>query len=551
MSDAVTSLQNAIQTKAILRKEDQRLLSRSGGDLDWLIDLRPLFLDVDMLGRISAEFWRRYEKEGPFQLAAMEVAAIPLLTALQISAKKRGISLNGFIIRKERKSYGTARNIEGVVTDEPVILIDDILNSGGSLERGLTVIRDEGATLKEIFVVIDYESTTGMYWRARNQIAVQSIFKLSDFGLKMRSRAADPLAIDYEVTWRFYEKGAFPYSSVPKSTPLLIGSKLVMGLENGTMVCIDAKDGREVWRFPVPVKHNKGIWSSPAHHEGKIYFGAYNGVVYCLDAQSGAEIWRNPCCEWIGSSPLIVPEHNMLYIGLEYERPRQKGSHAALDLTTGQRIWEYGLKQYEHGSAAYYPKKDLVIFGSNDHFIIAHDAKTGQKVWQHDTQRSIKYAPAIDRERERVVAASFDGNIYVLDANTGDRLAAIQTDDICYTTPLVAHERIFAGSGDRHLYVIDAQTLELIDKIECRARVYSSPRLLNGLVVFGTNGGRLIEMDPDTLQIRGQARLPDAIPNAISSKEDGTMLYVATHMNEVFGISRKVLSSQIAGQIVD
>lgn len=534
------SLKDIIETQAILKGADQRLLSRSGGELDWLIDLRPLFLDVDTLSRISAEFWKRYENAGPFQVAAMEVAAIPLLTALQISAKKRGLTLNGFIIRKERKTYGTSRNIEGTVTGDPVILLDDILNSGESLSRGLAVLAQENLVLKEIYVVIDYESPAGMYWRDQRGVTVQSLFKLAEFGLKIRSHKNEPMKIDYEAQWRFYEKGAFPYSTVPKSTPLLLGETIVMGLENGTMVCIDAADGSEVWRFPVPVKHSKGIWSSPAHHKGCIYFGAYNGVVYCLDARTGEAIWQNPCCEWIGSSPLIVPEHNLLYIGLEAERPRQKGSHAAFDLDTGARVWEYGLIQYEHGSAVYYPDKDLVIFGSNDHFIIAHEAKTGKKVWQHDTKRSIKYAPALDAQRKQIVAASFDGNIYVVDADTGARKAAIQTNDICYTTPLVTHNRIFCGSGDRHLYVIDADTLELIDKVDCRARVYCSPRLLNGHVVFGTNGGRLVEVVPDTLELVGVTTLPDAIPNAVSASADGKMLYVSTHMNELYGIERRV-----------
>lgn len=538
---APDDLRKIIESKAILRQGDgeDRILSRGGEALEWIIDLRPLFLDVAILSQISAEFWKRYEKAGPFQLAAMEVAAIPLMTALQISGRKRGMDLNGFIIRKERKSYGTARNIEGVVTDAPVILVDDLLNSGESLERARAVIEHEGAKLKEIFVVIDYESPDGIYWRQKNDITVKSLFPLSAFGLSVKHDYTPP-SIDYTVTWRFYEKGAFPFANVPKSTPLLLGDRLVMGLENGTMVCVSAKDGTEIWRYKVPVKHNKGIWSSPAHHGGRIYFGAYNGVVYCLDALTGGEIWQNPCCEWIGSSPLIVPRHNALYIGLEYERPRQKGSHAALNLDTGARLWEYGLKEYEHGSAVYYPNKDYVVFGSNDHFIIAHDAKTGEKKWQHDTLRSIKYAPAFDNIRDRIVAASFDGNIYVLDADTGERLGAVKTGDICYTTPLVTHGRIFAGSGDRHLYIIDADTLELEKKIDCGARVYSSPRLLNGHVVFGTNGGMLIEMDPETLEVKGQARLPDSLPNAVSASPDGRMLYVSTHMNELYGIERKL-----------
>lgn len=532
-------LHSYIASQSIFHSGDKQLLSRQGTLLKWMIDLRPMFLNVSALNHLCAEFWKRYEDQWPFQIAAMEMASIPLLTALQISGKKRGFDLNGVIIRKVRKEYGSASNIEGTLNDDPVIVIDDTLNSGESLTRAQTVLDSEHKTLKEIFVIIDYHSSTGLGWRKQNNLKVHGLFKLSEFDLSITDPLFIPPEWHYEIQWRFYEKGAFPFSTAPKSTPLLVEDKIVMGLESGAMVCVSAKDGREIWRFDIPVTHRKGVWSSPAHHNGKIYFGAYNGNVYCLNLADGSEVWKNPCCEYIGSSPLIVAAHNALYIGLEYERPREKGSHAAFDLDTGARLWEIGLKQYEHGSAAYYAPEDLVIFGSNDHCVVAREAKTGKTVWQHDTLRSIKYAPAVDEESGMVACASFDGNIYVLNAKNGERLAAIQTDDICYTTPLFAQGKIFSGSGDRHLYIIDAKTGALLHKMDCGARVYSSPRLLNGHVVFGTNGGRIYEIDPDSFLVKGMAQLPDSVPNALSASTDGTMLYAATHMNEIYGIARQ------------
>ena len=65
---------------------------------------------------------------------------------------------------------------------------------------------------------------------------------------------------------------------------------------------------------------------------GRIYFGAYNGSVYCLDAKTGREVWRHPLCEWVGSSPLVLLQHGTLAIGLEYARPRAGGSVCELSL---------------------------------------------------------------------------------------------------------------------------------------------------------------------------------------------------------------------------
>ena len=180
----------------------------------------------------------------------------------------------------------------------------------------------------------------------------------------------------------------------------------------------------------------------------------------------------------------------------------------------------------------------MVIFGNADHDITAYDADTGKRVWKHETIRSIKYPPAVDLERKLVVATSFDGNIYILDAETGKRKGAIETNDICYTTPLITHGKIFAGSGDRHFYVIDADNYQLIEKIDMHARVYSSPRLIDGMVMFGTSGGRLIEMNPDTLKIDSHAQMADALTNAISASPEGDVLYVSTVMNELYAVKR-------------
>jgi outer membrane protein assembly factor BamB len=305
------------------------------------------------------------------------------------------------------------------------------------------------------------------------------------------------------------------------------------------MCAIDANTGKESWCFEAKGAFKpKGIWSSPCHANGKIYFGAYNGDVYCLDAKSGSEVWSNPCCEWVGSSPLLVTEHDLVFIGLEYEKQNKKGSIAALSARTGQKKWEHWLDQYQHGSGVYWRKGDLVIFGTNDHTVVALSAPTGKLAWQFKTGRSVKHAPAIDGETGIVAFASFDKSIYILDVATGEKKAEIPTQNICYTTPLIHDGLLFCGSGDRHLYVVSLATMSLIKKIEVGARVYSSPRVVAGRVIFGTSGGRVIEVDPQSLEIVGVTVVPDAVTNAIAVAADGSRIFVPTYMNEIYCVER-------------
>lgn len=518
--------------------DEQPIMSPKGAKQKWLIDLRPVLLNTEALNIITDIFWDQFVEDLPFQIGGMEVAAVPLVTALLMKAEQRGIKTNGFIIRKERKRTGLGKIVEGQLNDDPIVLVDDIFNSGSSLEKARVALEQAGKKIDQIFVILNYEGNAGKSWQNKQNLLVNYLFNLDPFEVELSSKKHKEPNMDYLILWRFYEPGAFPFHIVPKSTPLLVGDHLYMGTESGKMFCIDRHTGKPVWVFETKTHHPKGIWSSPAHHDGKIFFGAYNGIAYCLDAKTGEEIWRNPCCEFIGSSPLIVPEKEMMYLGLEHQRPRQMGSNAAFNIKTSERLWERAQRKYQHGSAAYYAPKNLVIFGNADHDITAYDADTGKRVWKHETIRSIKYPPAVDLERKLVVATSFDGNIYILDAETGKRKGAIETNDICYTTPLITHGKIFAGSGDRHFYVIDADNYQLIEKIDMHARVYSSPRLIDGMVMFGTSGGRLIEMNPDTLKIDSHAQMADALTNAISASPEGDVLYVSTVMNELYAVKR-------------
>lgn len=540
MSDKMRlrEIHKAISAKCInTRESGTRMIAPNGSSQDWLIDLRRVFLDREILQSIAAAFWARFEGRGPFQIAGMETAAIPLLTAIMLKAPENR-PVNAFIIRKERKTYGLGNSIEGTVTDEPVILVDDILNSGFSAEKAYQSVTQAGHSVREIFVVIDYKSAKGLRWREQRGILVDALFFLGDFDLKLGGRSHTP-SQKYRELWKAIVSQGNPYHVVPKSTPLLANNRIFRGCDAGVMHCFDADTGNIVWAFQARGSlPQKGIWSSPCVHDGRLYFGAYNGVLYCLDEQTGKEVWAQPCAEWIGASPLAVGKHGLIYIGLEYERPWGKGGIAAFDLKTGRKVWERPAKKYQHGSPAYWEPGDLIIWGTADHEMNALRPATGEIVWSFPTRRSVKYAPAIDEKRGLVAFASFDKSIYALDAATGSRLGEWETEDICYTTPLIMGDRLFCGSGDRHLYIIDLQTMGLIKKLDMAARVYSSPRAIGNRVIFGTNGGRVIELDAETLEIEGVLQLPDAITNAIAISPNEDRIYASSYMNHLFAFER-------------
>jgi len=528
---------SAIRERAILRGEKQRLISPSGNNYDWLIDLRRVFMDARLLDAAAELFWQECAGMLPFQVGALETAAIPLLSAILLKSLGRGTPVNGFLIRKERKTYGAGGSIEGSLTPEPIVMVDDLLNSGRSMEKARVVLEQSGQAISSVFVLIDYESAEGRLWRARRAIPVRAAFRLDEFGLSVEKAAPRPLAT-FENRWRFASPDPNFFHRVPKSFPATDGKRVYFGSDSGIFWCLDARDGTPVWKFTVHSKGHKNLWSSPALREGKVYFGSYDGNVYCLDAETGCELWRFIGADWVGSSPALAPELGMLFIGLEFAVEGKRGSIAALRMDSGEKVWEHMTKRYTHASPAYWPERQLVACGSNDNEMWLFDASTGGVKWRFETKGSIRHAPAFDVQRGHVVTGCADGCIYVIDVETGREVWSLKTDNTIYTVPLVVDDKAYVGSTDKYLYVLDLARRVLKRKIFAASKVFGPPRLLEGRIYFGACNGIVYEIDRVTDEITGTHQLPDAVTNALTYNVETGDFYALTYLNELFALKR-------------
>src|SRR3989441_6185203 len=294
-----------------------------------------------------------------------------------------------------------------------------------------------------------------------------------------------------------------------------IRDKLVTGVQTGAVA----------WSFRVQEAGRRNIWSAPAVHAGRVYFGSYDGNVYCLDAEDGREHWRFTGADWVGSSPALAPDLNLLFIGLEHEVPGRRGSLAALDMGTGAKVWELPVREYLHGTPLYCPAQGAVAVGTNGRDLILADARTGRLIWKFPTKGEIKYAPALDSVRGSVIVGSFDGKIYVVALESGQELWSVKTDTGIYSTPLVVGDRAYVVSTDKHLYVLDLAERVVITRLHAGSKLYSSPRLIDSRIYFGSTGGVLFELDPERLLFTGGLQLPDPITNARGDNERPPLLY--------------------------
>ena len=78
--------------------------------------------------------------------------------------------------------------------------------------------------------------------------------------------------------------------------------------------------------------------------------------------------------------------------------------------------------------------------------------------------------------------------------------------------------------------------------------INAPPRLVDGGILVGTTGGRVQELDPVSLGVIGHLIVPDAVTNAPAATSDGTRIFVATYMNEIYAFDR-LLAAHASGDV--
>lgn len=140
---ARSELITLLRRDAILhRTPTQPVLSRDGTSARWMLDSLAVTLSPrggELAGRCLLELLKRFDGR---QIATYGLTAVPIL---QTCVLQSGGRYRGLLVRKERKGHGSLKLIEGQIDpEEPVILIDDSVSSGTSMEEACEKLEAAG-----------------------------------------------------------------------------------------------------------------------------------------------------------------------------------------------------------------------------------------------------------------------------------------------------------------------------------------------------------------------------------------------------------------------
>jgi orotate phosphoribosyltransferase len=123
---------------------------RSGRRSNRYFDKFLFETDPALLRRLGKQLGALVPKETQL-LAAPELGAVLLGGAVSMET---GLPL--VLVRKEPKGYGTSKQIEGrMEPGERVTVIEDVVTTGGDSLRSAQVLRDAGAEVIHLVVVLD------------------------------------------------------------------------------------------------------------------------------------------------------------------------------------------------------------------------------------------------------------------------------------------------------------------------------------------------------------------------------------------------------------
>jgi orotate phosphoribosyltransferase len=88
----------------------------------------------------------------------LTLGADPIANALAVISYQKGKPIRSFIVRKDVKGHGTKSAIEGnVKPGEKVVIIDDVITTGGSTITAIERVREAGLMIDRVIALIDRE----------------------------------------------------------------------------------------------------------------------------------------------------------------------------------------------------------------------------------------------------------------------------------------------------------------------------------------------------------------------------------------------------------
>jgi len=145
------------------------------------LNCKPVSLNGEGLNLISELFLDLKDSRSK-AVAGLTLGADPIISGLIVKAALNGLDLDGLIIRKEIKKYGTKAGIEGPTLEEGtlVTVLEDVVTTAGSVIKAIKKLRENNYVVKEVLSIVDRQEG-GLEALEDENVKLKSLFTIKDF----------------------------------------------------------------------------------------------------------------------------------------------------------------------------------------------------------------------------------------------------------------------------------------------------------------------------------------------------------------------------------
>lgn len=176
--DELVDLGRRLYELALVRREDEDITDPRGQPIGWLLDTRIPMLRGDIMREVGAVLAGRLGAKGVRQVVGYGFGSYALVCSA-VAAETPVPILGGFV-RDDRKPHGRRRLVEGPVSrDQPVVFLDDILNSGRSALKAVDLLRADGFQVVGMICLFHFTWSGGRSRLEEHGLWVDSILDLN------------------------------------------------------------------------------------------------------------------------------------------------------------------------------------------------------------------------------------------------------------------------------------------------------------------------------------------------------------------------------------
>lgn len=162
----------------------------SGKESNFYIDCKLTMLHPrgkELIGRLIFEKIRGL---GVQAIGGLELGSVPISGAVSLISQLEREPIKEFIVRKEKKGHGIKATIEGDTKQgERVVVVDDVVTTGGSTIKAIMQARAEGLDVVKVVILVDRQEEDGMKNVRKHCPDVEAIITIADIMAVHKTRA--------------------------------------------------------------------------------------------------------------------------------------------------------------------------------------------------------------------------------------------------------------------------------------------------------------------------------------------------------------------------